>query len=179
MKRSQSSPRKGTESKIPAKYVNGLRTDSKGTGMNPKDLFGMAKVPLGYWPETATVLGSYGIGFGAIDYGPYNWRVAHVLALVYLEAIDRHLKALKDGEDFDTKRGAPHICFILAGAAIYADAWLHGTLIDNRPVKGETGNLIEALNMKPGEPERTRDQIQALFEELLAKKAKEIADARR
>lgn len=163
------------QGKVVAKYVNGLRTDSKGDGMNPKDIYGLAKVALGWWPETATVMGAYGIQFGGVDYGPYNYRVANVLALVYLEAIDRHLKALKDGEDFDKKRGAPHICFILAGAAIYADAWLHGSLIDNRPVKGMTGELIEALNLKPGQKDRSRDEVQQLFEKLLTKRAKELA----
>ncbi|MEY9242511.1 hypothetical protein ABIF27_003166 [Bradyrhizobium elkanii] len=36
---------------------------------------------------------------GAKKYGPYNWRSNKVRMTIYIEAAQRHLAALLDGED--------------------------------------------------------------------------------
>jgi len=82
-------------------------------------------------------------------YGPFNWRVAGVQALVYLGALRRHLYALLDGEDYDPKTGKHHGGYIMACMAIYLDALVSGRLIDNRPIPGKTGALIQMLNRRP------------------------------
>ena len=148
--------------------VSGLRpTTEKGT--NPKDEYGVAKVPLGVVPGTAKVFLAMGMGHGAKKYGPYNWRVAGVQGLLYLEACQRHLEALIDGQDFDPDTGIPHAAFVMATIAVYADAWVNNKLIDNRPLAGKTGELIEGLNRRPGEPPLTPEQITAKVKEVIAK----------
>jgi hypothetical protein len=135
--------------------------------MNPKDIYGFAKVPLTLNSPMAEILCAMGFKIGAEKYGEYNYRVAKVQSRVYLEALRRHVTLLLDGEDFDRDTGYPHLCFVLACASIVADAWLNGFLIDTRPLPGRAGELIAALNQKPGEPPRTPDENMEIFRRLL------------
>jgi len=157
-------------------YVSGLRPVAENS-VNPKDGLGDLKVPLGVVPATAEVFTAIGMGNGAGKYGPYNYRVAKVLALVYIEALERHVKALKDGQDYDTKTGIHHGCFILANAAIYMDALACGKLIDNRPVKGKAGEILEIFAMEPTDPARSPEDVRALFEGLFSEAAVEARAA--
>lgn len=95
-----------------------------------------------------------GLGNGAKKYGPFNWRVEPVQGRVYLEAAMRHLLLLLDGEDFDRDTGIHHGAFVLSTVAIYLDAMVQGTLIDNRALVGRTGDLVALFNKIPGQ-ERT------------------------
>lgn len=95
-----------------------------------------------------------GLGNGAKKYGPFNWRVEPVQGRVYLEAAMRHLLLLLDGEDFDRDTGIHHGAFVLSTMAIYLDAMVQGTLIDNRSLAGRTGDLVALFNNTPGQ-ERT------------------------
>lgn len=103
---------------------------------------------------------------GAKKYGPFNWRVEPVQGRIYLEAAERHLNLLLDGEDFDRDTGIHHGAFVLSTIAIYLDAMVHGTLIDNRPLAGRTGDLVAFFNRTPGQ-ERTRDELRDGFINLL------------
>jgi hypothetical protein len=145
-----------------AERVVGIRPTSE-SGMNPKDIYGLAKVPLSLNSIPGQILMAMGKKIGAIKYGEYNYRVAKVQGRVYLEALQRHTGLLLDGEDFDRDTGYPHICFILACADIVADAWVNGFLIDTRPLPSRAGELMALLNEKPGEAPRTPDQIMDLF----------------
>lgn len=142
--------------------VIGIRPSTE-TGMNPKDIYGIAKVPLSLNTPTGQILMAMGKKIGAIKYGEYNHRVAKVQSRVYLEAWQRHTLLYLDGEDFDRDTGYPHICFILACADIVADAWANGHLIDTRPVPGRSGELIAMLNEVPGQATRTPAEIMELF----------------
>lgn len=142
--------------------VIGIRP-SKEVGTNPKDVYGIAKVPLSLNTPTGQIMMAMGKKIGAIKYGEYNHRVAKVQSRVYLEAWQRHTLLYLDGEDFDRDTGYPHICFILACADIVADAWANGHLIDTRPVPGRAGELIAMLNETPGAEARTPEQIMELF----------------
>jgi hypothetical protein len=128
-----------------SKWLSGLRPTTE-EGSNPKDELGDLKVPLDLLSGPAQVLQAMCMDDGNIKYGPYNYRVAKVQARVYLAAAKRHLLALIDGEDFDQQTGKPHIGYVLATAGIYADAWVNGFLIDNRPLPGKTGELISFYN---------------------------------
>jgi hypothetical protein len=141
-------------------FINGLRPTTE-EGTNPKDQFGVEKVPLALIPGTAQVLQAMCMGDGAEKYGPYNYRVSKVQALIYLEAVLRHVHALIDGEDFDSMTGYPHIGYVMATASIYADAWVNGFLIDNRPVPGMTPELMALYNHIPGQPRKTAEELKA------------------
>jgi len=176
----------GPQSKQKPGYVSGLRP-TKETGTNPKDAFGDAKVPLGYVAPSSLFFQAQAMSIGAPEYGPYNWRVAKVQALVYLSAAYRHLTALLDGEDYDPKTGYHHGGFIQASIGIYLDAMVTGQLIDNRPVKGATGALLQYfVDMKDKDPLLRRqtlehflrgvNQAQSIREALQANAKKEDKD---
>lgn len=150
-----------------AKWLSGLRANLN-AGMNPKDAHGIAKVPLAQNTPIGQILMSLGKGIGSVKYGPYNYRKAPVQAIVYLEALLRHTQLLIDGEDFDRDTGYPHVCFMLACADIVADAWINGMLVDNRPLAGRAGELMAALNLKPGQPTRTPEENMEIFRNLLS-----------
>src|SRR5581483_6560966 len=104
---------------------------------NPKDAIGRKKVPLRLVPPALAIYVAKVLEFGAFlkkpkPYGPYNWRETGVNMSVYIEAQERHLQALKDGEFMDPEHGFPHFASIAANSAIALDAWSLGKLIDDR-----------------------------------------------
>lgn len=74
---------------------------------------------------------------GLIKYGPWNWRENKVEMMTYLGAMKRHIDCLIEGEDIDPDTGAHHLGCVAAGCGIVLDARKHGTLVDNRPPKGQ------------------------------------------
>lgn len=134
-------------SKFGTNRIVGLRPTFE-LGTNPKDAFGLLKVPLSLIPRTAKILIAMGLAVGAIKYGEYNWRVAKVRIRLYLEAAERHLDALMDGEDLDPETGVPHIAFLMATSAIVADGMYGSTrgMIDDRPLPSNSPALTRKLN---------------------------------
>lgn len=118
------------------------KTD-KADNTNPKDLLGIKKVQLGLFPAAGSILGAAVMTNGAEKYGAYNWRKKNVRLTVYLDAMERHLLAIRDGQDNDLESGLPHIGHILANAAIIADAQNNDNLIDDRPTVGPAASLLE------------------------------------
>ncbi len=74
---------------------------------------------------------------GAAKYGFFNWRENKVEMMTYLGAMKRHIDCLIEGEDIDPDTGAHHLGCVAAGCGIVLDARKHGTLVDNRPPKGQ------------------------------------------
>ena len=48
------------------------------------------------------------LDFGAVKYGVDNWRSGFNYSRI-ISSLERHLAALKRGEDFDAESGLPHI----------------------------------------------------------------------
>lgn len=111
------------------------------SGINPKDLVGARKAPLRYVPAALAIEAAGPMDDGQRKYGAYNWRETPILMSGYIEAMERHLAALKDGQDFAEDSGYSHVGHIAAGAAILADAKAHGTLIDDRH-KGPAADML-------------------------------------
>lgn len=145
-------------------WVSGLRPTTE-VGTNPKDQLGMLKVPMGLVSPIALAIESICMVDGDEKYGPYNYRVSKVQAWIYLQAALRHIYAIMDGQDFDSVTGKPHIGYARATLGIYCDAWISGNLIDNRPVKGLTGEIIDAFSRTGSQPEFTPGEM---TEKLLA-----------
>jgi hypothetical protein len=82
----------------------------------------------------------------------------------------RHLEALIDGQDFDPATGIPHGAFVMATVAVYMDAWVNNKLIDNRPIPGKTGDMIEALNRLPGQAKMSPKAVQVILESIINNK---------
>ena len=112
---------------------------------NPKDLIGEKKVQLGLLPAAGKIYGALAMEFGARKYEPYNWRNKKVKYTIYLDAIERHLLALRDGENQAEDSKVHHLGHIIAGASILADAIEGGFVIDDRPPVTCTAALLERV----------------------------------
>lgn len=113
-------------------------------GLNPKDLIGCTKTPLGLLPWTALVQVAKVFAVGAKKYGAYNWRtkgqpVQHV---TYVEAAFRHLAAYMDGQTIDPETGCNHLAHAACGLLILLDAQAVGNSIDNRPTPGNAAEIM-------------------------------------
>ena len=110
---------------------------------NPKDVFGEAKVHLGLLPAAGKIHGALAMQSGSKKYGPYNWRESNVRMTIYLDAIERHLLALRDGEDLAQDSGVSHLGHIISSASIILDAQATNTLIDDRPPAGPCAKILK------------------------------------
>lgn len=110
---------------------------------NPKDLSGIKKPPLWLVPGGGIVHTAIAFKDGANKYGPYNWREKEVRMSVYIDAALRHLHALLDGEDNAVDSGGHHCAHVAACMFILLDALELGKLIDDRPLRGPTADLIK------------------------------------
>jgi Domain of unknown function (DUF5664) len=104
-------------------------------GVNPKDMIGATKIPLGLVPPIAIAHEAMTFQEGAAKYGPFNWRrtAAPVQMMTYLEAALGHILSLIDGQDIDPSSGSHHAAHARACLAIILDATACGNMIDNRP----------------------------------------------
>lgn len=109
---------------------------------NPKDLIATKKVQLGLFPAAGKIYGALALEDGARKYGPYNFRDKKVKMSVYLDAMERHLLALRDGEDTAEDSKLPHLAHILGCAGILADAIEGGFVIDDRPPTGPAASIL-------------------------------------
>jgi hypothetical protein len=113
--------------------------------LNPKDIAGAKKPPLGLLPAAGRIHGAMAAKQGADKYGPYNWRAIPIAYTSYLDAIERHLLALRDGEDTAPDSGVHHLGHIIATASILLDAMACETLRDDRPIGGHASALLTDL----------------------------------
>lgn len=123
-------------------------------GINPKDLVGVNKVQIGLLPAAGIIHGALAMEYGAYragkdrtGYGPYNWRANKVQFNIYLDAIGRHLLALRDGENYASDSKVHHAGHIIGGAAIILDAMEMQNLHDDRPPRGPASRLL-AMSIK-------------------------------
>ena len=100
---------------------------------NPKQIYGLTKVPLDLLPAIAEIEWAKAQADGAKKYGPYNWHENAVETMTYIAAARRHLMAFTAREERAEDSGAHHLGHVMACCAIVMDAEARGQLIDNRP----------------------------------------------
>ncbi len=116
---------------------------------NPKDLTCIDKVQLGLVPAAGRIYGALAAMDGAKKYGPYNWRVKHIRYTNYLDAIEGHVLALREGHDFADDSMVHHLGHIIQTASILADSIEGGFLVDDRPARGPIRDrLISSTNRR-------------------------------
>ncbi len=115
---------------------------------NPKDLIGIKKPPIDLVPPTGIIHEAMAFGNGAAKYGPYNYRDKKVQAMIYVGACMRHIYSWLDGEEIAEDSGVHHLGHARACLNILLDAQENGFLIDNRPTKGKSSELISQLTKK-------------------------------
>lgn len=110
--------------------------------LNPKDLVGVKKAPLRFVPPALVIEAAPALAVGAERYGPYNWRETEVRLSIYLEAVERHVLAYRDGQDRAEDTGIHHLGHAAACIAIILDAGAIGKLVDDRPPPGGAAELL-------------------------------------
>lgn len=126
----------------PSPEPSNVHVTAPGQPTNPKDLLGLAKVPLRLVPPALNIFVAKVMELGAKKYGAFNWRGNSVRLTVYIEAAQRHLAALLDGQKDDEESGLPHAAHAAACMGIILDAWHNGNLIDDRPLPGPGPKLL-------------------------------------
>jgi hypothetical protein len=111
--------------------------------LNPKDKAAVGRVPLHLLPAAGRIYGALACKDGAAKYGPYNWRDKPISLMGYTGAIERHLLAVRDGEDVALDSFCEHLGHIIATASILLDARECGALIDDRPLPGPAPRLLK------------------------------------
>jgi hypothetical protein len=103
----------------------------------------IAKVPLHLLPAAGALHGAMACWDGAVKkaYGAYNWRTTPISYMEMIGAMERHIAALKDGNDYAEDSGVHHLGHINACTAILLDAEASGTLIDDRPTPRSQVNV--------------------------------------
>lgn len=119
---------------------------------NPKDLIGAKKAPVGLVPPALLIGAAEAMATGAAKYGPFNWRDYSVQYMTYLEAMQRHILALIDGQDDAEDSGVHHLKHVIAGAGILLDCIEAGTVIDDRPKPGPAAGMLRSLDRTPAAP---------------------------
>lgn len=134
-------------------------------GTNPKDLLGAKKVSISKLPFVGVIHGAHAMMDGARKYGPYNWRSNKVVAGIYIDALVRHAMAWFDGEEVAQDSGVNHLGHAIACASILLDAQETGNLVDDRPIAGATGKVLDRLNwrIKQREEARTAQQVSETY----------------
>lgn len=69
-------------------------------------------------PVEATVEGTKAMEFGAAKYGAHQWRTANLTEEDFLNALERHLIAYKQGEKNAQDSGVSHLGHIIANCGI-------------------------------------------------------------
>jgi len=97
-------------------------------------------------PFELTVAAAVGLGLGEHKYAARNFEKGLSYRSL-INSLERHCKALKDGEEFDKDTGIPHYMLIASSTAMLVHNVMQGKVIDDRaPPKEYTldiGDLAE------------------------------------
>ncbi len=111
-----------------------------GSDPNPKEAFGVKKVPMSVVPMPPLMWAALALLDGALKYGRHNWRKgAPLKASTYRDSTQRHMDAWWEGQDIDQKSKLPALAHAIAGLLVLFDAILRGNFEDDRPPQPGTG----------------------------------------
>lgn len=126
--------------RIPERIAGGAKLS------NPKDIIGSDKLPLSLVPDTTKAYLALGHLEGMLKYGMCNWRHAGVRFSIYLDALERHIAKLRNGEWEDPATKVPHLSNALCCLSIITDAYECGKLIDDRPMSAPVAQVIDRMS---------------------------------
>ncbi|HVI40385.1 MAG TPA: dATP/dGTP diphosphohydrolase domain-containing protein, partial [Anaerovoracaceae bacterium] len=116
---------------------------------NPKDIIGTDKVPLNLVPGTTMAYLALGHLEGHLKYGRSNWREAGIRMSIYLDALQRHVKKMEDGGEWeDPVTKVPHLANAITCLSIIIDAYECDKLVDDRPKSAPTASVIDRFSEK-------------------------------
>lgn len=108
--------------------------------VNPKELRAASdgKQPLDYLEPLVNAPVARVMKHGGDKYGYRNYTVTPCKIRTYIGAVQRHLDAIKMGEDIDPDSGESHWAHIIAGSSCYLGCELSGLAIDDRAATATT-----------------------------------------
>lgn len=116
---------------------------------NPKDRIGQAKVSITSIPGIALLHEARAMANGKMKYGPFNWREHSVSAMIYIDALLRHVYSWVEREEDAPDSHVHHLGHARACLGILLDAQAHGNMLDDRPQSnGQFIATLDALNTK-------------------------------
>ncbi|CBW47019.1 structural protein [Roseovarius sp. 217 phage 1] len=105
-------------------------------------------------PFELTVAAAVGLGLGEHKYAARNFEKGLSYRSL-INSLERHCKALKDGEEFDKDTGIPHYMLIASSTAMLVHNVMQGKVIDDRaPPKEFTLDIGELAEL--GQKELTK-----------------------
>lgn len=125
-----------------------MTEDSREDSTNPKDLIGINKPRISLVPPTGIIHEAKAFENGADKYGAYNYRDKKVQAMIYIDATLRHIYSWLDGEEYSKDANVHHLGHARACLNIILDAQENGFLVDNRPSKGKSSEIIDRMQVK-------------------------------
>lgn len=125
---------------LPVRVAAGATTDVDGwraalpDSMNPKDRLAQSegKTPLHYLEPDANKQIAWAMKSGADKYGYRNYTIEPIKATVYVDALERHIAAWRNGEDVDPDSGLHPLAHIGANVHVALAAIAAGKFIDDR-----------------------------------------------
>jgi hypothetical protein len=84
-------------------------------------------------PYELEVAAAVGLGLGEHKYAARNFEKGLSYKSL-INSIERHCKALKDGEECDSDTGIPHYMLIASSTAMLTHNIMQGTIIDDRAI---------------------------------------------
>lgn len=102
--------------------------------VNPKELRAASdgKAPLDYLEPLVSAPVARVMKHGGDKYGYRNYTITPCKIRTYIGAVQRHLDAIKLGEDIDPDSGESHWAHIIAGSSCYLGSELSGMSVDDR-----------------------------------------------
>ena len=74
-----------------------------------------------------------GLNYGVHKYDERNWEKGlHMRDL--LNSVDRHNRAIMNGENVDASSGLPHFVLLASSAAMLVSSMMRGIAVDDRPI---------------------------------------------
>ncbi len=115
---------------------------------NPKDVLGIAKVPMHCISPRVLMEVSLAMMEGGRKYGTYNYRAMGVKASVYYDAAMRHMMDWFEGTDIDADSGLHHLVKAIASLIVLRDGIIMGNYEDDRPIQLPNKLELDKLNEK-------------------------------
>jgi hypothetical protein len=98
-------------------------------------------------PFELQVAAAVGLGLGEYKYAARNFEKGLSYKSL-INSIERHCKALKDGEELDDDTGIPHYMLIASSTAMLVHNVMQGVIIDDRaPPKEYNLNIAELATL--------------------------------
>ena len=113
------------------KATNPKDTNPKDT--NPKDAIAIDKLPMHLVSPIIKAYQAIAHYLGNVKYGAWNYRVAGVRNSIYKSALERHVDAWWEGEDYDPTDGTPHLANAQACLNILIEGRYTPGTVDDRP----------------------------------------------